>query len=190
MATKITDSPETLLCGSIGYIAPEMINKVGYGPKVDIFSCGIIMYVLMCGVSPFIASNKDKALDNNKRCIIEFPEKLWRYASEEGIELIKRMTDKNPDNRPTARECLNYKWFKNIHHKKSLNNVLLNLGKYKGYFVIILREAMLIENISFKKEKDLHFPELSPDIETNGQKNSPNIKKHNSSKDSVNFNLF
>ena len=86
-------------CGSPGYMAPELIHGPDYGTKVDIFSAGIILYILLAGVAPFPGKNEDEVLRRNIKGEIFFPEKYWKSISPEAIDLVLKMTD----NKPTSR---------------------------------------------------------------------------------------
>ena len=61
-------------------MAPEILTagcKVGYGNKVDVFSAGITMYVMLCGYEPFYGESEKELIEANKAAVIEFPESDW-----------------------------------------------------------------------------------------------------------------
>jgi len=86
-------------CGSPGYMAPELIHGPDYGTKVDIFSAGIILYILLAGVAPFPGKTEDDVLHRNIKGEIFFPEKYWKSISPEAIDLVLKMTDNKPSSR-------------------------------------------------------------------------------------------
>ncbi|CAI2366215.1 unnamed protein product [Moneuplotes crassus] len=108
------------IVGSSFYIAPEMI-KGKYDLKCDIWSCGVILYVLLCGYLPFNGQNTNDVLKSIKQCQIKFTYEEFTNVSKDAIDLVQRMLDPNPETRYTALECLNHSWFSN---RKSL----------KGYY--------------------------------------------------------
>ena len=65
----------TLKCGSPGYVAPEILKNQKYGPKVDVFSTGIITYILLSVRSPFSGRLPQEILLENRECRIRFHEK-------------------------------------------------------------------------------------------------------------------
>ena len=103
------NNSKNFLCGTPGYIAPEVLHKISHGFKADIFNCGIIMYVLLTGVSPFHASSIFEIIKKNTLCEIQFPEKLFDPISSSALDLIKKMTEVNPIKRFNAEECLRHK---------------------------------------------------------------------------------
>jgi len=115
MACYNTDEGQVQKCGSPGYVAPEILKNQVYGEKVDLFSAGIILYVLLSGKSPFTGSNHGEILAKNRECRFFFPEKYWGSISEEGLELVLRLTDSDPQIRPSAEEALRHRWFL-VHH--------------------------------------------------------------------------
>ena len=65
LSARISEFPEILLCGFPGCVAPEVIERIGYGPEADIFSCGIIMYMITTGIFPFSALTINEILEKN-----------------------------------------------------------------------------------------------------------------------------
>ena len=97
-------------------MAPEVIHGPDYGTKVDIFSAGIILYILIAGVPPFPGKTEDDVLRKNIKGQIYFPEKYWKNISPEAIDLVLKMTDSKPSTRLSAASCLKHPWF-NMHHE-------------------------------------------------------------------------
>lgn len=60
-------------CGSPGYVAPEILNEEGYNSKADIFSAGIIMYILLTGKFVFSGTNNKEIMKKNAACVISYP---------------------------------------------------------------------------------------------------------------------
>ena len=71
------DQKWTLRCGSPGYVAPEVLEDKGYNIAADVFSIGVIMYVLLTGRPVFGGFNVNEILMKNKIAEIEFPDKYW-----------------------------------------------------------------------------------------------------------------
>jgi serine/threonine protein kinase len=107
----------TLRCGSPGYVAPEILRKTAYNTKVDVFSAGVIMYILLSGRTPFYGKSPNEILARNKECRFYFNEKYWGKISRQGIDLVLKLTSTDPNQRPNAEEALKHPWFYKIHDK-------------------------------------------------------------------------
>jgi serine/threonine protein kinase len=85
-------------CGSPGYVAPEILNDLGYGCKADIFSAGIILYILyyiqiliytrLTGKFVFSGKNYKEILLKNKECHVPYPPQYWKNISSEAKDLV------------------------------------------------------------------------------------------------------
>lgn len=125
------------LHGSLYYIAPEVLNK-SYTEKCDIWSIGIIMYIMLSGEPPFNGKNNDEIFKKIQSASLKFPEESFLRVSEQAKSLIKDMLNRNIKKRISAMESLSHPWFKiwkNV--KASENNVefkanLLRLRKFRS----------------------------------------------------------
>ena len=79
-----------LRCGSPGYVAPELLEDIGYGKKADIFSAGVILYVLLTGRPVFRGFNINEILVKNKKCEVEYPTKNWSKISDKAKDLVNK----------------------------------------------------------------------------------------------------
>lgn len=95
-----------LRCGSPGYVAPELLEDKGYYTKADIFSAGIILYVMLTGRPAFPGQNIHEILMKNKRGEVQYPPKYWDKISAEAKDLVGKMLNKDPRQRINAREAL------------------------------------------------------------------------------------
>jgi len=116
-----------LRCGSPGYVAPELLEDKGYYSKADIFSAGIILYVMLTGRPAFPGSNIHEILTKNKRGEVSFPPKYWDKISADAKDVVTKMLHKDPRLRINAREALAHPWF-NPNNQSVNENVLLEVS--------------------------------------------------------------
>ena len=110
LATEISLGSLHLRCGSPGYLAPEMLRRPTYGPQVDMFSCGVMLYYLLCGRMPFEGSSPSEVLIQNKECRLRFQPQLWGNISKDAIELVLKLTHPDPLQRLTPKQALLHNW--------------------------------------------------------------------------------
>ena len=79
-------------CGSVKYLAPEMVRKIGHGQALDWYLLGVLLYEMLVGVTPYYSANKDELFDN----IINGKLKLPRNISTEVKNLIICLLNRNP----------------------------------------------------------------------------------------------
>jgi len=97
-------------CGTSSYVAPEVLNRQYYGTKSDMWSAGIILYILLGGYPPFIEET-DRELYQKIRCgDFEFHQAFWGDISEEAKSLISSLLEVDPKKRLSAKEALNNMW--------------------------------------------------------------------------------
>mmetsp|Transcript_3069 Transcript_3069/g.6252 ORF Transcript_3069/g.6252 Transcript_3069/m.6252 type:complete len:798 (-) Transcript_3069:180-2573(-) len=100
-------------CGTPGYVAPEIFTAGlhgGYGNKVDIFSCGVTLYVMLCGYEPFYGTSDEELIEANRNAELEFPKEEWSTVSQQAINLVKSMMSVDPERRPSASRVLSDPW--------------------------------------------------------------------------------
>ncbi|KAI0090048.1 kinase-like domain-containing protein [Irpex rosettiformis] len=98
------------LAGSFGYVAPEVLNKSGHGKAVDMWSTGIITYVLLSGYSPFRSDDVKELIRETTAAKIEFHERYWKNISQEAKDFILALLDPDPSKRLTAEQALLHVW--------------------------------------------------------------------------------
>uniref|UniRef100_A0A7C9AQN0 non-specific serine/threonine protein kinase n=1 Tax=Opuntia streptacantha TaxID=393608 RepID=A0A7C9AQN0_OPUST len=106
------------IVGSPYYMAPEVLKR-NYGPEVDVWSAGVILYILLCGVPPFWAETEQGVAQAIIRSIVDFRRDPWPKVSDNAKDLVKRMLNPDPKRRLTAQEVLDHPWLQNI--KKAPN---------------------------------------------------------------------
>ena len=120
--------------GTIYYIAPEVFMN-NYNEKADIWSCGIILYTMLCGHPPFCGSKENIIKSKILHAQLVFPSKEFKNVSQDAIDYIKHLLSYNPDKRPTAEEALNNKWLTSINSqgtKKLSEYIISNLIKFRS----------------------------------------------------------
>ena len=99
------------LCGTPVYMAPEMLQNRPYDKSVDVWSAGIIMYILMSGSLPFFADNPIEFLEVVLYSEFTFPDAEWGAVSYTAKGLIRKMLIPDPRKRPTVDDILADPWF-------------------------------------------------------------------------------
>merc|ERR1719453_576936 len=118
--------------GTPYYVAPQVLSGA-YDHKADVWSCGVLMYVLLCGYPPFYGDNDKQILDMVKAGEFDFPEEEWAEISGDAKKLIEKLLAFDPSKRPECEEALKDPWF--VKNKTPGDQV--NLGQK---FVTKLKE--------------------------------------------------
>lgn len=102
----------TTVCGSLGYVAPEILNSSGYDKEVDMWSAGVILYVLLSGYPPFWSEHEYELCEIILHAEYFFHSPYWDGISPEAKNLIEDLLVIDPKKRLTATEVLQHNWFK------------------------------------------------------------------------------
>ena len=164
------------IVGTIYYVAPEVINKK-YNGKCDIWSCGVIMYVLLTKKPPFGGDMPDEIIDNIQKGTYDLNSPIFDKISKSAIDLIQKLLNKDIEKRISAQEALNHPWFKEQKSRELYNEILDqkilqklwdNLKKYKKTSIIQETAlAYLVHN--FPQMKDvINAWKLFNQIDING----------------------
>ncbi|KAL0316827.1 UNVERIFIED_CONTAM: Calcium-dependent protein kinase [Sesamum radiatum] len=148
------------IVGSPYYMAPEVLKR-NYGPEVDVWSAGVILYILLCGIPPFWAETEQGVAQAIIRSVVDFKRDPWPKVSDKAKDLVKKMLNPDPKQRLTAQEVLDHPWLQNA---KSAPNVSLGetvrarlkqfsmMNKLKKRALRVIAEHLSVEEVAGIKE--------------------------------------
>ncbi|KAF9447047.1 Pkinase-domain-containing protein [Macrolepiota fuliginosa MF-IS2] len=106
---KLTQLTE--ICGTPGYMAPEIFKRTGHGKPVDIWAMGVITYFLLAGYTPFDRDSQQQEMEAIIAGDYKFePQEYWENVSETAKDFVRTCLTSDPANRPTAAQALEHKW--------------------------------------------------------------------------------
>jgi serine/threonine protein kinase len=135
---KVVEKPNSLTtqCGTPGYVAPEILNGVPYDERSDMWSIGVILYILLGGYPPFIDENQRRLFRKIRKGKYEFHPEYWDPISEDAKVLISSLLTVDADKRLLAREALNSNWIAVASdeqlEKGDMGANLMQLRKFNG----------------------------------------------------------
>ena len=150
---------ERKLVGSSYYIAPEVLKK-HYNEKCDVWSCGVIMYILLSARPPFGGEDDNEIMERVSTGKYDLESPPFNKLSKNSIDLIKRLLTMDPEQRISAEQALNHPWFKEfksqeiynrINDSDTIKNLIGNLKKYRR--TSIIQETALAYLVH-------HFPQI------------------------------
>ncbi|OMJ71808.1 hypothetical protein SteCoe_29900 [Stentor coeruleus] len=115
-----SDEKRYTYCGSAEYMSPEMISRNGHGKEIDYYGLGSLLFELLTGSPPFYDENTERMFWKIQHEELSFP----KYMSEDAVDLISRLLDKNEKKRIGSKsfnEIKDHIWFSTIHWKRLLH---------------------------------------------------------------------
>ena len=132
-AKKVEGKSLDTQCGTPGYVAPEILKGKKYGTAVDMWSCGVIVYILLGGYPPFHDDNHAILYRKIKAADYAFDPQYWDQVSDDAKDLIKKMLVVDPDKRLTASQALRHPWFMVGDHELISRNLAKTLDTMKKF---------------------------------------------------------
>ncbi|KAG6492885.1 hypothetical protein ZIOFF_047855 [Zingiber officinale] len=139
------------IVGSPYYMAPEVL-KWNYGPEIDIWSVGVILYILLCGGPPFWAETKQGVAQAILRGVIDFKQEPWPSISDSAKNLVRLMLEPDPKLRLTVKQVLEHYWLQNA--KKASN--------------VPLGDVVIVDHLSTEEVEDIKEMFKMMDVDNDG----------------------
>jgi hypothetical protein len=109
-------------CGTLSYVAPEVLTRQGYGQQADMWSIGVILFLILCGKLPFDGGSHDEIINATIKAEIRVSPAVWNALSEDARDIIKKMLHKDPKERISARAALRHPFIiKHCPHQHKSN---------------------------------------------------------------------
>lgn len=165
-------------CGTPGYVAPEVLAQKPYGKEVDVWSIGVISYILLCGYPPFYDENDANLFAQILKGEFEFDSPYWDDISLEAKEFIRSLMCVEVDKRLSCEEALEHAWIsgakgdRNIHASVS-ENLKKNFAKSRwkqAYNAIAVSRQMKLLALNSSNKSSRENSEKPKEEEVNGQR--------------------
>ncbi|XP_065119177.1 calcium/calmodulin-dependent protein kinase type II delta chain isoform X20 [Paramisgurnus dabryanus] len=162
--------------GTPGYLSPEVLRKEAYGKPVDIWACGVILYILLVGYPPFWDEDQHKLYQQIKAGAYDFPSPEWDTVTPEAKNLINQMLTINPAKRITAQEALKHPWVcqrstvASMMHRQETVECLKKFNARRKLKGAILTTMLVSRNFSAAKSLLSKKADVKP--QSNSTKNS------------------
>ncbi|XP_061077566.1 death-associated protein kinase 2-like isoform X2 [Conger conger] len=137
LAHKIEEGAEFKnIFGTPEFVAPEIVNYEPLGLEADMWSIGVITYILLSGASPFLGESKQETLANISAMSYEFDEEFFSHTSELAKSFIRQLLEKDTRKRLTIQDALNHPWIKPVNPKQAMVRRLsiINLENFRRQY--------------------------------------------------------
>nr|XP_022319383.1 calcium/calmodulin-dependent protein kinase type II delta chain-like isoform X4 [Crassostrea virginica] len=147
--------------GTPGYLSPEVIRKDPYGKPVDIWACGVILYILLVGYPPFWDEDQPRLYAQIKAGAYDYPSPEWDTVTPEAKNLINSMLTVNPAKRINATEALKHPWIcqrervASVVHRQETVDCLKKFNARRKLKGAILTTMLATRNFSINKGRSL-----------------------------------
>jgi len=139
-------------CGTFGYMAPEIVESNEYSTACDVWSFGVVCYVIQCGHMPFPARHSTK-----NPIPYEFPKQTWKNVSDSSKDLICSLLQTDPTKRISAEDILKHEWFNFNNELSNYDNLTENLESIRKYHALRkFRMSVLVVMVAKKLLKTIH----------------------------------
>ncbi|XP_009357448.2 calcium-dependent protein kinase 2 [Pyrus x bretschneideri] len=159
------------IVGSAYYVAPEVLRR-SYGKEIDIWSAGVILYILLSGVPPFWAETERGIFDAILEGVIDFDSQPWPSISDSAKDLIRKMLTQDPTKRITSAEVLEHPWLRvgGVASDKPIDSAVLSRMKQFRAMNKLKQLALKViaENLSEEEIKGLKTMFANMDTDNSG----------------------
>jgi serine/threonine protein kinase len=149
-------------CGTPSYVAPEILGGRSYGLQCDMWSLGVIVYILLCGYPPFASSNQAELFKMIMGGKFKFGE-AWGGVSAPAKDFIARLLVVDPARRSTAEEAMNHPWLQGAARSEELSVARARMTLFNRARKRIVRQGNLVKQGGFVKSWRLRTFLLTPD---------------------------
>ena len=158
---KLKDNEDELFNVAVGtplYMAPEILQNEKYDVKCDMWSCGVIMYIMLSGKPPFIGENEDEIYESIRNGKYYFYNEKWDEISNDAKDLISHLLTHDIKKRYSAKQALNHPWIikhrlNNKIDKEKLKEVVTNFKNYSAKLKLQqLTLAYIVHNLIPKED--------------------------------------
>ncbi|KAL0407266.1 UNVERIFIED_CONTAM: Calcium-dependent protein kinase [Sesamum latifolium] len=141
------------IVGSAYYVAPEVLQR-NYGKEIDVWSAGVILYILLSGVPPFWAETEKGIFDAILKEEVDFDSQPWPSISHSAKDLVRKMLTKDPKKRITSTQVLEHPWIKGQASDKPIDSAVLSrmkqfraMNKLKKLALKVIAQSLSEEEI-------------------------------------------
>ncbi|XP_076296519.1 calcium/calmodulin-dependent protein kinase II isoform X30 [Lasioglossum baleicum] len=151
--------------GTPGYLSPEVLKKEPYGKPVDIWACGVILYILLVGYPPFWDEDQHRLYAQIRAGSYDYPSPEWDTVTPEAKNLINQMLTVNPSKRITASEALKHPWIcqrervASVVHRQETVECLKKFNARRKLKVAILTTMLATRNFSTRRQEIIKMTE-------------------------------
>mmetsp|Transcript_17176 Transcript_17176/g.36938 ORF Transcript_17176/g.36938 Transcript_17176/m.36938 type:complete len:571 (+) Transcript_17176:617-2329(+) len=156
------------MCGTPYYVAPQVITRK-YNKSSDLWSCGVIMYTLLCGKVPFTGPSDAQVLAKVRQGIVRFKDPAWKQVSEEALSLVKALLSRNPKDRISATDALDHEWIRSCAARaepRLQDGLVEQIGRFRRTNRLKQAVLELVAN-DMKDDKIRHLREAFTALDTN-----------------------